>query len=76
MVIKVDFVVTGEEKMHCSGCETRVRFALQRLPGVQEVLANAKSQSIAVVLNPQQVTIQEVQQRLKTAGFQTAVVGQ
>jgi copper chaperone len=69
MVAKVDFIVTGEVKMHCGGCETRVRFALQRLKGVQEVLANAKTQHISVVISPDQVTPQEVQARLKEAGF-------
>ena len=27
MVIKIDFTVIGEEKMHCAGCESRVRLA-------------------------------------------------
>ncbi len=72
MVVKVDFTVVGEEKMHCGGCETRVRFALSRLPGVQEVRADSKTQRIAVVINPSQVTPEEVQARLKVAGFETA----
>jgi copper chaperone len=73
MVIKVDFKVVGEEKMHCGGCETRVRFALSRMPGVQEVLASSKTQSIAVVINPDQVTLEQVRVRLKDAGFDVAV---
>jgi len=73
MVVKVDFEVAGEEKMHCSACETRVRFALSRMPGVQEVLANAKTQRIAVVINPEQVTAEQVQARLKDAGFEATL---
>lgn len=73
MVVKVDFEVVGEEKMHCGGCETRVRFALSRMPGVQEVLASAKTQRIAVVINPDQVTPEQVQARLQDAGFEAAV---
>lgn len=73
MVMKVDFEVVGEEKMHCGGCETRVRFALSRMPGVQEVLASSKTQRIAVVINPDQVTPEQVQARLKDAGFEAAV---
>jgi len=72
MVVKVDFTVIGEEKMHCGGCETRVRFALSRLPGVQDVRADSKTQRIAVVINPSQVTSEDVQARLKVAGFETA----
>jgi len=74
MVVKVDFEVVGEEKMHCSACETRVQFTLSRMPGVQNVLASAKTQRIAVVIKPEQVTAQQVQQRLKDAGFETSVV--
>ena len=72
MVVKVDFTVVGEEKMHCGGCETRVRFALSHMPGVQDVRADSKTQRIAVVINPSQVTPKDVQARLKVAGFETA----
>jgi copper chaperone CopZ len=41
MAQTLEFVVTGEEKMHCAGCEQRVSNALGRLPGVQEVQASA-----------------------------------
>lgn len=74
MVVKVDLTVTGEEKMHCAGCEGRVRFALSRLPGVQSVIADAKTQAISVVINPEQVTSDQVQERLNVAGFDTEIV--
>lgn len=73
MVVKVEFTVVGEKKMHCSGCETRVRFALSRMPGVQQVRADSKTQHIAVVINPNEVTPRDVQARLKVAGFDAAV---
>lgn len=72
MVVEVNFRVVGEEKMRCSGCEMRARFALSRRPGVQEVWADSKTQRIAVVINPSQVTLDAVQARLKVAGFETA----
>jgi copper chaperone CopZ len=74
MVVKVDFEVVGEEKMHCGGCETRVRFALSHMPGVQEVLASSKTQRIAVAINPDQATPDDVQNRLRDAGFETVRV--
>jgi len=73
MVVKVDFEVVGDEKMHCGGCETRVRFALSRMPGVQEVFASSKTQRIAVVINPAQVTLEQIQARLSDAGFEAKV---
>lgn len=69
MIVKVDFNVVGEEKMHCGGCESRVRFALQQMVGVQQVLADSSTQRISVMFNPGQVTTEEVQQRLKAAGY-------
>lgn len=74
MVVAVDFKVIGEEKMNCGGRETRVPFALRRLPGVLEVLPNAKTQNMAVVIDPDQVTIQEIQARLKMVGFEALAV--
>lgn len=73
MVVKVDFEVVGEERIHCGGCETRVRFALSRMPGVQEVLASSKTQRIAVVINSDQITPEQIQARLKDAGFEAAI---
>lgn len=73
MLVKVDFEVVGEVRMHCGGCETRVRFALSRMPGVQEVLASSKTQRIAVFINSDQVTTEQIQARLKDAGFEAAV---
>jgi hypothetical protein len=34
MADRINFTGTGDEKIHCSGCESRIRFALQRMPGV------------------------------------------
>ena len=70
MVQKIDFRVVGEDKMHCVACETRVKFALSRLDGVQDVLASAKTQHIAVVIDPDKVTVQDIADRLKAAGFE------
>lgn len=72
-MVKVDFEVIGEEKMHCSACETRVQFALSRMAGVRNVLASAKTQRIAVVIDPNQITVKQVQQRLRDAGFEAVL---
>lgn len=73
MVSKVDLTVVGDQTMHCGGCENRVRFALSRLPGVQSVSASAKTQAISVLIEPGQVSVEQVQERLRVAGFETAV---
>jgi copper chaperone CopZ len=69
----LEFVVTGEERMHCAGCEQRVSNALQRLPGVQEVRASAATQHVLVTIDPSQVGAEQVQTKLEQLGYQTNI---
>jgi copper chaperone CopZ len=73
MAQTLEFVVTGEEKMHCAGCEQRVSSALRRLPGVQEVRASAATQHVLVTLDPSQVGAEQVQARLEQLGYQAKI---
>ncbi len=41
MTRTLEFLVTGEAKIHCSGCEQCIGDALRRLPGVGEARASA-----------------------------------
>lgn len=66
---RIDFTVTGEKRLHCSGCETRVRFTLQRMPGVEHVVADAKIQRVAVMFDPALLTADQIRNRLKEIGF-------
>jgi copper chaperone CopZ len=74
MADRIDFAITGDEKIHCTGCETRIRFALQRLSGVRQVAANAQRQRVAVTFDPALLTSGQIQDRLKELGFHTEVV--
>jgi Cu+-exporting ATPase len=73
MVQTLEFVVTGEEKMHCAGCEQRVSNALHRLPGVQEVQADAATQQVWVTVDPSQVGAAVVQAKLEQLGYQAKI---
>jgi copper chaperone CopZ len=44
MADTIEFMVTGETTLHCTGCEQRVAHALRRLAGVQDVRASAQTQ--------------------------------
>ena len=70
----MDFVVIGEEKIHCAGCESRIAFVLQRLPGVGPVLASAKTQHILVTIDPAQIGQVEVRAKLEHLGFRVEPV--
>jgi copper chaperone len=73
MVQTLEFVVTGEEKMHCTGCEQRVSNVLRRLPGVQEVQANATTQQVRVTIDPSQVGAERVLAKLEQLGYQAKI---
>lgn len=68
----VEFTVTGEQRIHCTGCEERIRRALRRLPGIQEVRASADTQQVVVTLDPGRVTPDQVQAKLEQIGYQLA----
>jgi copper chaperone CopZ len=68
----VEFTVTGEQRIHCAGCEERIRRALRRLPGIQEVQASADTQQVVVTLDPGRVTPDQVQAKLEQLGYQVA----
>jgi copper chaperone CopZ len=73
MVQTIEFVVMGEEKMHCAGCEQRVSNALRRLPGVQEVQASATTQYVQVTVDPSLVGAEQVQAKLEQLGYQAKI---
>jgi copper chaperone CopZ len=70
MAQTLEFVVTGEDKMHCAGCEQRVSNALRRLPGVQDVRASAATQQVLVTIDPAQVGSEQVRAKFEQLGYQ------
>lgn len=66
----IEFQVIGDEKIHCAGCETRIGFALGRLPGVRDARATAQTQRIAVTIDPEQVSPEQVRARLRDLGYE------
>jgi copper chaperone CopZ len=73
MVQTLEFVVMGEEKMHCAGCEQRVSNVLRRLPGVQEVQANATTQQVRVTVDPSQVGAEHIRAKMEQLGYQAKI---
>ena len=75
MAHTIELVVMGEEKMHCAGCGQRVRNALRRLAGVQNVRANAATQQIGVTIDPALVDLEQVRAKLEQIGYQVTPQG-
>jgi copper chaperone CopZ len=72
MTDTVQVTVIGEQTLHCAGCEERIRRALRRLPGVQEVEASAHTQQVTVVIDPGRASPDQVRAKLEQLGYQLA----
>lgn len=75
MAQTVDFVVVGEHKIFCLGCEQRVGNALRRLAGVREVRASFQTQRVVVTIDPDQVDAEQLRAKLEHLGHQVRPLG-
>lgn len=62
--------VSGEQTMHCGGCESTVKFALKQLPGVHGVEASHKTQLIRLTFDPQALDLEKVRRELDWIGYE------
>ena len=58
-----------DKGIHCSRCETRIQNVLSKLPGVREVKADYKTQSVLLKLDPQKLSLQAVKEKLGELGY-------
>lgn len=72
MSVVIQFQVTGEERIHCSSCQTRISNALCRLPGVRDVRASAETQQVSVTIDASKVSPAQVSARLQQLGYDVA----
>lgn len=63
-----EFVVQGDQKIHCAGCEQRVSNALKRVPGVREVRADHRTQEVRVTTD-EQLSRDDLSERLGRIGY-------
>lgn len=67
------FRVTGRERLHCAGCETRVQRALSLLEGIQTISASAATQRIVVTGDPGTWAPKALRQHIAKIGYQVAL---
>lgn len=65
----MNFSVTGDQQIHCEGCEQRISRALERLDGVQAVEASAQNQHISVETDSAQTSPDQLKERLDLLGY-------
>jgi copper chaperone CopZ len=63
------FSVTGDQQIHCDGCEQRISQALERMDGVQTVDASAQTQRIVIETDPAQTGPDQLHERLDLLGY-------
>lgn len=60
---------TAAGAIHCSACERRIEALLGRLPGVQRVAADQRTQRVVLTLDPELTSLGEVEAKLEFLGF-------
>lgn len=75
MFKSVTFEITGQEKLHCEGCEQRVERLLNAFAGVRMAKAKASNQTVEVLYDAAKVEPSAIAERLGKAGYETRVTG-
>jgi copper chaperone CopZ len=70
------FVFIRIEGMHCHKCEAAIKKTVQRLPGVHEVEVDFASGQASVLFDPTLVTINQLVDGVKQAGYKPTGVTQ
>lgn len=69
MTNTLNYTVTGDQEIHCEGCEQRINRALERLDGVETVKASTQTQRIAVETDPAQTDPEQLRERFDLLGY-------
>ncbi len=73
MFKSVTFEVTGDQRLHCEGCEQRVERVLNALQGVGQVRALARTQHIEVLFDTALTDTGAIAECMSKAGYQTRI---
>ena len=74
MFKSITFVVIGDQRLVCEGCEQRVEHALKALAGVGQVRAKGLNQCIEVLFDAAKLDAAAIAERISQVGYQTKVV--
>ena len=73
MFKSITFVLVGDQKIVCEGCEQRVERLLKALQGVGQVRAQARNQRIEVLFDRAVLEATAIAECLGKAGYETRV---
>lgn len=69
MLKSLNFIITGEPRLHCASCEERVVRALRRLDGVRQARADAASQRVELLIDTAMLEPPDVLRHLDLLGY-------
>ncbi|MCH7566720.1 MAG: heavy-metal-associated domain-containing protein [Nitrospirae bacterium] len=70
---RVELKVVGERTIHCSGCESTVKFTLSQNPGLKEIEADHQTQVIQFEFDPEITDLETVKADLEWIGYEVEV---
>ena len=71
MLRSVIFEVTGDQQLHCEGCEQRIERVLKAVQGIRQVRAEASSQRIQVLFETAEIEESAIRNHLRSLGYTT-----
>lgn len=57
------------KRMHCEGCENRIKNSLSTIDGVDEVIANHIDGTVLIKTN-KEVDLEEIKEKIEDLGFE------
>ncbi len=64
-----EFTIVGADTLHCGGCENRVKTALKRVDGVEDVDASFTTQRVSVRFDATRTSVDVLRARIETLGY-------
>ena len=70
---RVELKVVGDRTIHCSGCESTVKFTLSRIAGLEEIEADHQTQMIRFNYDPHIADLEKVKADLEWIGYEVEI---
>ena len=64
MTGRVEFNISGDQKLQCTGCEQRIERALRNVPRAQQVHVDADTQQVVATIDREEVAPEQVRGKL------------
>ena len=73
MLKSITFHVVGDQRLACENCERRVERLLRQMEGVRQARAEAADQRIEVLVDTTIVSVPQLAEQLRVAGYDASI---